>query len=179
MSKRKPISKKLRFEVFKRDEFVCQYCGSNPPSVILHVDHIISVKDGGSNEIDNLLTACESCNLGKGATPLKEIPSSLRDRAKEISEREEQLKGYNKILLDKAERIESQAWIVVSALENDQQVDSYSRSRLLSIKKFLELLPVTELVEAAEITIARCGSAERDRAFRYFCGICWNKIKGN
>lgn len=34
------ISKKIRFEVFKRDHFRCCYCGSAPPSVILEVDHI-------------------------------------------------------------------------------------------------------------------------------------------
>lgn len=108
MKNRKPLSKKLRFDVFKRDEFTCQYCGATPPSVILHVDHIISVKDGGLNEIDNLLTSCEACNLGKGARPLTDIPASLRDRAKEIFEREDQLRGYNEVLLEKAERIEYQ-----------------------------------------------------------------------
>ena len=37
------ISKRLRFEVFKRDRFECQYCGQTPPAVILHCDHIIPV----------------------------------------------------------------------------------------------------------------------------------------
>ena len=41
---RKAISKKLRFEVFKRDSFTCQYCGKSAPDVILHVDHILPVK---------------------------------------------------------------------------------------------------------------------------------------
>ena len=40
-TKREQLSAKLRFEVFKRDSFVCQYCGSHPPQVVLHVDHII------------------------------------------------------------------------------------------------------------------------------------------
>ena len=35
-----PISKKLRFEVFKRDGFQCAYCGKTPPEVSLEVDHI-------------------------------------------------------------------------------------------------------------------------------------------
>ena len=37
---RVPMSKKMRFDVFKRDGFQCQYCGSTPPSVVLEVDHI-------------------------------------------------------------------------------------------------------------------------------------------
>jgi len=67
MEKRKSISKKLRFDIFKRDEFVCQYCGSHPPSAILHVDHIHPVKEGGTNCNDNLITSCSLCNLGKSA----------------------------------------------------------------------------------------------------------------
>jgi len=37
---RKAISKKLRFEVYKRDKFTCQYCGRKAPDVILEIDHI-------------------------------------------------------------------------------------------------------------------------------------------
>lgn len=33
--KRKPLSKRIRFEVFKRDSFTCQFCGRTPPEVIL------------------------------------------------------------------------------------------------------------------------------------------------
>ena len=40
MAKRKGISKKTRFDVFKRDSFTCQYCGKSAPDVVLQVDHI-------------------------------------------------------------------------------------------------------------------------------------------
>ena len=39
-TKRKGLSKKIRFEVFKRDRFTCQYCGSQAPQAILVVDHV-------------------------------------------------------------------------------------------------------------------------------------------
>lgn len=82
--KRAPISAKLRFEVFKRDKFTCQYCGKSAASADvliearpisaagsgLHLDHVDPVKLGGDNDITNLITACVTCNLGKGATPL-------------------------------------------------------------------------------------------------------------
>lgn len=42
-NKREPVGKKLRFEVFKRDKFTCQYCGAKAPDVVLHVDHIQAV----------------------------------------------------------------------------------------------------------------------------------------
>lgn len=67
---RKPLSKRVRFEVFKRDSFTCQYCGKQPPEVILHVDHIAPVAEGGSDDFDNLITSCQDCNLGKAAVPL-------------------------------------------------------------------------------------------------------------
>lgn len=64
--KRKAISKKLRFEVFKRDSFTCQYCGRKAPDVVLEVDHIKPVAQGGTNTILNLITSCRECNRGKG-----------------------------------------------------------------------------------------------------------------
>ena len=36
--KRKSISKKLQFEVYKRDSFTCQYCGRKEPDVVLFID---------------------------------------------------------------------------------------------------------------------------------------------
>ena len=61
MTKRKAISKKARFEVFKRDGFQCQYCGAVPPKVILHVDHIVPVAGGGDNSEENLITCARLC----------------------------------------------------------------------------------------------------------------------
>ncbi len=63
---RKPISRKTRFQIFKRDEFTCRYCGRNGKGVVLHVDHIEPVVKGGTNHPDNLATACQWCNSGKG-----------------------------------------------------------------------------------------------------------------
>jgi HNH endonuclease len=62
---RKSTGKRLRFEVFHRDHFTCQYCGVQPPDVVLVVDHITPVAQGGTTTLDNLITACEPCNQGK------------------------------------------------------------------------------------------------------------------
>lgn len=62
---RRAISKKVRFEIFWRDNFTCRYCGCKPPDVILEVDHIEPVSLGGSCEFENLLTSCFDCNRGK------------------------------------------------------------------------------------------------------------------
>lgn len=67
---RQRIPSGVRFQVLQRDGFRCQYCGRSPvdsPSVRLHLDHRLPVARGGTNDPDNLVTACSICNLGKGA----------------------------------------------------------------------------------------------------------------
>lgn len=58
-----PVS--IRFKVLKRDNFMCAYCGRRPPEVELQVDHVMPRSKGGSDNLDNLTTACSDCNLGK------------------------------------------------------------------------------------------------------------------
>lgn len=65
MTKRRPLGNTVRFEIFKRDNFTCQYCGATPPDAVLEVDHVTPVSKGGSNEVSNLVTACFECNRGK------------------------------------------------------------------------------------------------------------------
>jgi len=172
---RKPISKRVRFEVFKRDSFTCQYCGAHPPEVILEVDHVHAVANGGSDEIDNLVTACEPCNRGKSAEPLTSVPETLAAKAQRIKEAEEQLAEYQAIMRDRAQRIEEDAWEVAERLEG-QQLDEYNRAYLLSIKRFVETLGAHEVSEAADIALARRPYYPSTR-FKYFCGICWKKIR--
>lgn len=66
------LSKRLRFEIFKRDSFTCQYCGAQPPSVVLEVDHVHPKSRGGDNDPGNLITSCLACNRGKSDKPLGE-----------------------------------------------------------------------------------------------------------
>jgi hypothetical protein len=93
MTQRKTILKSIRFEVFKRDSFTCQYCGGKSPEKILHVDHIKPVADGGENDILNLITSCADCNLGKSDTPLSDRSAinKQRDQLEELNERRLQL----------------------------------------------------------------------------------------
>lgn len=60
---RRPVA--VRFDVFARDNYTCQYCGRKAPDVVLHVDHRVPVSKGGTDEPANLLTACADCNQGK------------------------------------------------------------------------------------------------------------------
>src|SRR5690606_26635672 len=93
MAERKPLSKKIRFEVFKRDSFTCQYCGAKAPECILEVDHINPVSNGGKNEILNLITSCFNCNRGKRDKKISDgsIVEKQRQQIAELNLRRQQL----------------------------------------------------------------------------------------
>lgn len=90
---RKSLSKKVRFEVFKRDNFTCQYCGGKAPQVVLEVDHIEPVSKGGTNDILNLVTSCFDCNRGKSDRKLSDdsVITQQQEQLEEINERRLQL----------------------------------------------------------------------------------------
>ena len=63
---RQSLSPRLRFKIFKRDNYRCQICGrSAQDGVVLEVDHKVPVSKGGSHTPENLWTLCFTCNRGK------------------------------------------------------------------------------------------------------------------
>lgn len=64
------IDSRVQWEVFKRDQYTCQYCGRS--GVPLTVDHIILWEKFGATVPENLLTACRKCNKLRGNTEYKE-----------------------------------------------------------------------------------------------------------
>jgi hypothetical protein len=175
---RESISQKIRFDVFKRDRFACQYCGRRPPDVLLEVDHITPVCEDGGNEVENLVTSCFDCNRGKAGVPLTVIPKGLNERAEETREREAQIAGYREVMQARLDRIEDDMWRIADELFEDGSVNGVRRDRLQSIKIFNEKLPLEEVIDAAQIARAAKPFSDFQR-FRYFCGVCWNKIKRN
>ena len=63
--KRRTIQKKSRANIFKRDKYLCGYCGKKKKSSNLTVDHIIPVSYGGYHGEENWVTACKICNREK------------------------------------------------------------------------------------------------------------------
>lgn len=59
------VSRRLRYEVLRRDNHTCRYCGATAPDVKLTVDHVTPSALGGKDEASNLVTACAPCNAGK------------------------------------------------------------------------------------------------------------------
>lgn len=172
---REHISKRTRFEIFKRDQFTCQYCGDHPPKVILHIDHIVAVANGGASSIDNLVTACDGCNLGKSDVPLSSIPQSLADKAALIEEAEEQLRGYHAIIQAKESRLDGEVWQVWEIFEPGAK--EMRRDYFRSIRRFIETLGVFAVKNSMDAAVNKFYFRPSHSTFKYFCGICWNKIK--
>lgn len=93
MNTRKPIGKRLRFSIFTRDGFTCRYCGKQSDSVTLHVDHIIPVCQGGTNDEENLITACIECNQGKAGRTISQSLPTEKDRLRIAQELNEQIQS--------------------------------------------------------------------------------------
>lgn len=171
---RTPLSKSLRFEVFKRDSFTCQYCGRKAPDVLLHVDHIDPVANGGSNEFLNLITACQDCNSGKSDKLLSEttILDKQRQQLEDLQERREQIdlmfqwqQGLSDLQNDTIDRLSTIWTECVSgyALNEDgirslkRLVKTYSIDEIISAMrksadqyvKFASGVPIAQSVEAA------------------------------
>lgn len=108
--KRKPISPSLRFDVLEKDNFTCQYCGAKSvdDNVLLEVDHIVPVSKGGDNNIENLVTSCKKCNIGKSAKKLgaKKRLTLRQKEIKELEQRREQQEMYLKSRLNKKKESE-------------------------------------------------------------------------
>ena len=60
---RQPIPRKLRHQVFQRDNYGCRECGATNKQTRLHVDHIVPVAKGGTNDLNNLQTLYVQCQL--------------------------------------------------------------------------------------------------------------------
>ncbi|MGB8274017.1 MAG: HNH endonuclease [Alphaproteobacteria bacterium] len=70
-----PAARKVpftRFNVFLRDRFTCQYCSGPFATQHLTFDHIVPRSRGGRTTWENVVTACETCNLTKGNKLLRE-----------------------------------------------------------------------------------------------------------
>ena len=73
--------KLTRREVFRRDNYTCQYCGRHDTP--LTVDHILPKHLGGQHIWTNVVAACPSCNHCKGGRRLEEVHMNLLHVPKE------------------------------------------------------------------------------------------------
>lgn len=68
--------KRITKQVFERDQFTCHYCGQK--GGILECDHVVPFSQGGSDEFENLVTACRKCNRSKRDKSAEEFKEWLK-----------------------------------------------------------------------------------------------------
>lgn len=173
MAKRKGLSKAIRFEVFKRDSFRCQYCGRSAPDVILEVDHIVPVAEGGKNDLLNLVTSCRDCNRGKSAKMLTD--TSAIDRQKKqlddmnaIREQTEMLIKWKQELLSLTEK---QIDAIEEIIRNLSGGGLTKDGRMLTLQ-LIKRFGFVEVYEATEIAYTKYYG---NYAFHKIGGICYNR----
>lgn len=171
--KRKAIGKKARFEIFERDNFTCQYCGKTPPEVTLHVDHIIPVYEGGTNDPENLRTSCSDCNLGKGKKTLgKQVnDKDSRRRAQEAMEAVGMAKSFSKASKSRIKLRKEVKEYIISLVDDDEIKPANVTAVINGIKEFGVDQTMAWLEKAAQIIYNRNGRSEEWSTIRYFVGI--------
>lgn len=187
MTKRKSLSKKIRFEVLKRDSFKCQYCGKSSPDVVLEIDHIKPVSEGGTNHITNLITACFDCNRGKTNVLLGDnaVIEKQRQQLEELNERRNQLKMMMewreeliRLELDKVN-------IIVDKWEGITEYTVNDNGKK-NIKKWLKRFDINTLLDCLDISASQYLKLDKDgdyshesveKAFNIIPGIAANRQK--
>ena len=162
MAKRKALSKKIRFEVFKRDKFTCNYCGRSPviDDVVLEVDHITPVKEGGSNHILNLVTSCFDCNRGKAANKIDDnkVVAQQKKQLDLEQDKKEQLelvfqwhKDCQGIDDDKNKRV----FEYVNSLLITRSINATGEANLIKLTKKFQLKDVLKAIDISADTYFR------------------------
>ena len=180
MAERKPLRKSVRFAIFERDAFTCAYCGRRPPAVVLEIDHIVPVAEGGSNEDTNLITSCEDCNAGKGRRvlaspqPKPDVDRDYLAAQQELAE----LERYNRL---KIGRDKALAQTTVNLQET--WIESWQslgwKKPWFPVKAELLHLLVTFRPEDIEwaFNYATGRINKPKAAFKYACGCLWRRAK--
>lgn len=152
--KRKGISKSVRFEVFKRDKFTCQYCGGKAPDIVLHIDHIHPVSKGGDNGIINLITSCFECNLGKSDRKLNDnsVVEKQRKQLELIQERREQIELMFKWKKSLSNLNDKTVEMIKDFVEAKIHPITISDSGINNLKNHLRKYGIEEVLDAVDIS---------------------------
>ena len=182
MAERKAISKKLRFEVFKRDAFKCQYCGRTAPDVVLEVDHIVPVAEGGKNTMLNLVTSCRDCNRGKGKRRLSDTKEADIQRAQleELQAKSEQTKmmiEWRRELMEVEKEqiytIQDMIWVLI-----DHDLTERDTAK---VRELIHTFGFAEVCDALEIALDQYVDPWRPSTIATVMGklggICYNRRK--
>lgn len=152
MSDRKPISNKIRFEIFKRDSFTCQYCGKKAPGIVLEIDHITPVKHKGKNDILNLVTSCFECNSGKSDRLLADntIIEIQRNQIDELQERKNQIEMMLKWKLELSNIVQDESKKVIEYYNSKWEefdLNEFSQKDVRGLVKKYGAIKVIDMID--------------------------------
>ncbi len=181
MQKRKSISKKTRFEVFKRDSFTCQYCGAKAPDAILEIDHLNPVKHGGDNDLLNLITSCFVCNRGKSHRKLSDnsVVEKQRVQIEELNLRRQQLE----MILEWRNELQKDKNFELNKI-NDYWEEKFKPYKLTSpdewFASFVKKYNLIEILDCIDISHKQYFKGDKDSAvyaLEMLGGILYNRSK--
>lgn len=181
MQKRKSISKKTRFEVFKRDSFTCQYCGAKAPDAILEIDHLNPVKHGGDNDLLNLITSCFVCNRGKSDRKLSDnsVVEKQRVQIEELNLRRQQLE----MILDWRNELQKNKNYEIDKARsywNQKFINYEIKHPEIYFGKFLKTYGLIEVLDCIDISYRQYFKGDKDTAvysLEMLGGILYNRSK--
>lgn len=172
------VSKRLRYEILRRDNHACRYCGRAAPNVELAVDHVVPTALGGSDEPDNLITACVDCNSGKSASPpdatlVADVEhDALRWAA--AMKRAAELQAQQVTYEDDFVRSFDEMWCGWTNKGDPlPRPDGWSGS----IRSFMRAGVQLEEIRYAINTAMDNPRINNGTVFKYFCGIVWRLLR--
>lgn len=173
------VTKRLRFEVLRRDDFACRYCGARAPDVELTVDHVTPKALGGTDTADNLVAACRPCNSGKSsASPDEHHVAQVADDALRWAAAIKQA-AYVMALDDDLESATLQAF---DGQWNDWNWGDDPANKIPrptswphSVRTMLAAGLTPELLAQA-IRVAMESRVPVEKTWAYFCGVAWRKV---
>lgn len=164
------VSKRTRFEVLRRDNYVCRYCRStdNP----LTVDHVTPVALGGTDDPSNLVAACRDCNAGKASS--SPDAATVADVAQDAVRWANAMKAAARKRARARKAAESYVEKFLAGWEPVLKIAPVDWRE--SVQAFYEAgLPVDDLIYALHKSVGNVNVADRD-IWRYMCGIAWRVL---
>ena len=172
------ISKRLRFEILRRDNHTCQYCGEAAPNVTLHVDHVKPKTLGGSDGPDNLVTACKDCNAGKTSSSLDApIVQAIAQRNLDWELRAAHLGAQMRGSLERDKKYLESFNIFWADAESATETAPLPFGYEASIYNWSGMGVPEDAMEAAILGAFSARHVEPGNRFTYLAGIIWNRIK--
>lgn len=175
------VSKRLRYEVMRRDNFTCRYCGKKAGETELTIDHVVPVALGGDDQPTNLVTACAGCNAGKSASspdqPLVENVSDDALRWSKAMERAAAVQGGQRDKVQAFVKAVDAEWCDWKSAAGEGESLPRPANWESSLENFYRSgLTVEDVAPLIKVTMTRTG-LYNNKLWRYFCGCCWNLIR--